>query len=67
MPEMMVRHRAQVSRASVSDSGSERSLLRMEAISKAYPGVVANDDVSFDLATLRVRHGNLRSSRWNFA
>jgi simple sugar transport system ATP-binding protein len=43
------RHRAEVSRATVSDGGSERPLLRMEAISKAYPGVVANDDVSFDL------------------
>jgi general nucleoside transport system ATP-binding protein len=43
------RHRAEVSRATASDGGSERPLLRMEAISKAYPGVVANDDVSFDL------------------
>jgi hypothetical protein len=46
---MTERHSAEVSCAAASYSGSEKPLLRMEAISKAYPGIVANDDVSFDL------------------
>lgn len=35
--------------ASVTDGARGELLLRMEAISKAYPGVVASDDVSFEL------------------
>src|SRR6202051_2067388 len=46
---MTERHRAEASCTSGSDHGSTRPLLWMESISKAYPGVVANDDVSFDL------------------
>jgi simple sugar transport system ATP-binding protein len=32
-----------------ADDARDAPLLRMEAITKAYPGVVANDDVDFDL------------------
>jgi ABC-type uncharacterized transport system ATPase subunit len=46
---MTERHRAEALCTSGSDHGSTGPLLRMESISKAYPGVVANDDVSFDL------------------
>ncbi len=35
--------------ASATDGARGKLLLRMDTVSKAYPGVVANDDVSFEL------------------